>query len=79
MNDEHDLSLVTTANLILELLERFEHGVIVLMRENRNGEGGHLYIRRHKGNSHTCVGLCQDVSDCILQCFHAHESKAEDI
>ena len=76
---EDELSLATTEALVLELLERFEHGVIVLMRENRNGEGSHLYIRRHKGNSHTCVGLCHDVADCILQLFHQDESEAESI
>ena len=66
---EVDLSFVSTEDLEEELLNRVDHGVIVLMHimEDVDGMSKYRVSRRWVGNSITCVGLSTAVSKSILQ------------
>jgi hypothetical protein len=68
-----DLSLVSTENLITEILERVDHGIVSLMRTNCGGDETNVYTRHWTGNSHTCCGLADDVKDRILSEFREGE------
>lgn len=60
-----DLSLVPTDDLIITLLERFDHSVFSGIRENADGKGNHLVLRKWKGNSETCCGLATQLGVVI--------------
>lgn len=68
-----NLELVTSRDLIRELLKRFDHGVVAVMRVGTHGPGSRAYERVWKGNSHTAAGLCADLTAEIL-----HAMRAED-
>ena len=61
-----DLELLPSKTLIRELLRRYDHGVVCLMRVGEYGHGTLAYERLWKGNSHTAAGLCADLSAEIL-------------
>jgi hypothetical protein len=67
-----DLELVSDDDLLDELLNRFDHACFVGMRVSIPADY-HGYTRRHKGNSHTCVGLLQELSSGILDDFHERQ------
>lgn len=55
--DEHDLTLVTTEQLITELLARFDHGIIcgMFITDSENMK----IVRKFKGNNFTAAGLAR--------------------
>jgi len=63
------MELIETDALLTELLRRFEHGIVVLMRPGVRTEWGeaHYVLRRWVGNSHTVVGLCLDGMTSVQQ------------
>lgn len=64
-----NLELVSTDDLLKELLARCDHGAVTMMLTNRLGNERHIYIREWIGNSHTCAGLCADLNETILRTF----------
>lgn len=61
-----DLSLVSTDHLMTAVLHRFDHAVVVGLLTTSEKRGEHKYVRRWRGNSHTCAGLCFDVAGVII-------------
>ena len=62
-----DLELADTDELLRELLSRFDHGVIALMRvKTDEPEPGYGMWRNWVGNRLTCIGLLQDAQRAIL-------------
>ncbi|MFW9874471.1 MAG: hypothetical protein ACFFG0_15300 [Candidatus Thorarchaeota archaeon] len=59
-----DLEFIPTVDLIEELLKRTDHGIISLLKIKDNETT--QVARRWIGNSHTCSGLCSDLSRSIL-------------
>ncbi len=72
------LELVSTDELIAELLNRCDHGAIGLMRVEEHGTESHSYYRKWKGNSHTCIGLLRDVEVTILEALHENSTPIDD-
>jgi hypothetical protein len=70
-----DLSLVLTRDLIDELVRRFDHGGICLMKTL--GEDQHLYCRHWFGNRHTALGLMADCQSRIIESLRQDQSSAE--
>lgn len=76
-----NLELVSTDDLVSEILKRHDHGAFVGMRTLSGEEGqiGQLQIvRRWKGNSHCCAGLCDDIKQDILGDCKARQVTEED-
>ena len=67
------LEFISTDDLIDELLNRCDHGAIVLLKVGAKPDIN-LLNRRWKGNSHTAVGLLFDISQAIMEDMHEHES-----
>ncbi len=63
-----DLALVSTDDLMDELLNRSDHGVITLMHVQSDQQVA--IKRKWKGNTHTIVGLAVDLQRCALADFH---------
>lgn len=63
-----DLELASTDALVEELLNRFEHGVVSVMRCPVDDEVQALCWWR--GNSHACAGLAQDAAGKVLREFN---------
>lgn len=68
-----NMELITTEQLVKELLSRCDHGALILMRCGEAGHKDSTYTRRWNGNTHTCMGLCDDLRDTILQEFRKVE------
>jgi hypothetical protein len=73
-----DLELAETDDLLNEVFSRFDHACFIGMREQEYGEKTHGFIRKWKGNSHACSGLCQDLSLLILTAFIDRNELVED-
>lgn len=61
-----NMQLITTEQLVKELLSRCDHGALILMRYGESGSRAAVYIRNWTGNPHTAMGLCDDLRDHIL-------------
>ncbi len=67
-----DLSLASTEDLKLELLNRYDHAGFVGMKvmldsPDPKGESPVNVSRRWVGNTHTCIGLLEDLKMMILE------------
>lgn len=67
--DKEQLELVATDDLVAEILGRFQH--VVLCGMNIPIDGEQHVIRRWRGNSMTCSGLCQSASMDIINDWNA--------
>ena len=67
----NSLEFLQSKDLIRELLRRYDHGVVCLMRIGEHGHGTISYERLWKGNSHTAAGLCADLSAEIMGALRA--------
>lgn len=56
-----DLSLLNTDDMINELAKRMEHMVFIGMRTNVKFKGDVVYHRKHIGDGHICVSLCEQM------------------
>jgi hypothetical protein len=61
-----NLEFIPTDELMEEILKRMDHGVIGLIKI-KDGDNTQQIARRWKGNSHTCCGLCANLSSTILR------------
>ena len=74
-----DIKLITTDDLIKELLNRFDHAVFAGCRVKELGKGvdgtkGDIQtLRRWFGNSYTCAGLSSSLQRTILKDFSDRE------
>ena len=67
-----DIKLIPTDDLIAELLLRHYHAVFMGVKvpwENKDKVGEIRSVRRWKGNSYTCSGMCNSLSQSILSEF----------
>lgn len=77
-----DLSLATTEELVKELLNRHDHACFVGMKvlSVQSGDPKQdckmYFIRRFEGNSHTCMGLLDDLKVSIMDEFQTREEPA---
>lgn len=71
-----DLTLVSTHELVDELLRRVDHGVITTVKILT--EQQMVVTRRWVGNSHTVVGLAADAQRCILDAHHEDVQDLDD-
>lgn len=62
------LEFVTTEDLIEEILNRCDHGLITTVQIRSDDEV--MIYRRWVGNSHTIVGLATDAQAMILAAYH---------
>lgn len=60
-----DLELVPTRTLVAELLRRYDHGVVAVMRTGER-PGVNTYERLWRGHGHTAAGLAFDLALHIL-------------
>lgn len=67
-----DLSLASMEDLLKELLGRFDHAVFMGLQVP--GDGHTKTCRRWIGNSHTTIGLCEDLKDSILHTYQEREN-----
>ena len=67
-----DLEFISTEDLIDELLNRHDHGAIVLLKTEAKPDVN-LIERRWVGNSHTVVGLMFDTSQLVLDDMHERD------
>ena len=73
-----DLSLVTTNDLIDEMLNRFDHAVFMGIKAldivNKEDDTTRISsFRNWKGNSYTCAGLAQSLMRASLADFEDKE------
>jgi len=71
-----DLKLLETDALLNELNSRFDHLVFVGLKTLTldTSELNRILIKRFwDGNSHTCVGLCEDLARRILRDYEDEE------
>lgn len=69
-----DLSLVPIQYLYTEILNRFDHVVIVGLKSNKDDR---TISRRWKGSHHMVMGLCQDVSQLVGADWYKNQEKIE--
>lgn len=62
-----DLELVPTDDLVQELANRTDHGLICLFREGELGPEHHSVIRHWWGIHHLAIGLAQEMKYIILE------------
>lgn len=67
------LEFVETDELIRELLNRCDHGAVVLMRVGGHDHNGVTFNRRWRGDNHTVMGLCFDLAGCVRDSHHMIE------
>lgn len=60
----NDLELVSTDDLLDEIMKRFDH--VVFIGRKDGAEEPNVYHRRWAGDYHTCIGLSHDMQDRIL-------------
>ncbi len=77
--DSVDLSLVSTDDLMTELLSRADHGVVALYHvlTDNDDYGECRMLRRWKGNSLVCAGLATAVSVAALQGYDSSAADGE--
>lgn len=74
-----NICLVSTDDLLKELLHRFDHAVFAGVQVKGTEEVGPIdTIRRWYGNSYTCAGLCASLSTSILKDFSDRETEVEE-
>lgn len=69
-----DIKFVNTDELINEVFNRYDHVIFTGIRDGYDGKDTIRKTRRYKGNSETCIGLCERMSIVI----HDDESDRED-
>ena len=69
----NELSLISTDDLIAELLNRHDHAIFMGLKNPRQDEV--TTVRRWKGNSITCSGLCNSLSRSALNDFTDREEQ----
>ena len=65
-----DLELITTEDLIEELMRRADHGVfsaMIVTKDNKDGSGDNYAQHVWKGCSLTCAGLAAELQQRILR------------
>ena len=62
-----DLDLISTDDLVDNLLTRFDHSAFVGMQMDHSGPEQHRYDKWWKGNSHTTIGLLVELESTILK------------
>jgi hypothetical protein len=72
------LSLYTDDELIDELLGRCDYAAVSLWKMRNSKTGGHVVLRRWRGNSHTCMGMCFDLSSHINTEYLKHSKSIKD-
>jgi len=80
-----DLKLVSTDDLVAELLSRHDHAVFMGVKiksyqpgqETKEELASIDSLRRWIGNSYTCAGLCSSLSKSILNDFSEREQPLE--
>ena len=74
----NDLTLVSEEDLIQELFSRNDHSVFMAIKITKETTEASdiINLRRWKGNTYTCVGLCDSLSKSIL---NEYESKEKEI
>ena len=65
--DNVDLSLVSTVDLLTELLARADHGIVALLHDDI---ADCRLLRQWKGNHLTSGGLASSISDAIIQDYN---------
>lgn len=73
-----DIQLIPTDDLIIEILNRFDHSVFTGMRVGLHG-GDCYTARRWKGNKATCSGLCSQAQYMINKVADDTEEKLENL
>lgn len=73
-----DLSVIPTKELVDELVGRFDHSVFCGMQVGGAGPKDSVFRRRWKGNTHTCVGLTEDMKVTMLRHFHDEQKPFQD-
>lgn len=72
----NNICLVSTDDLLKELLHRFDHAVFAgIQVKGTAGIAPYDIFRRWYGNSLTCSGLCASLSKSILQDFSERETE----
>ena len=72
-----DLELVSTDDLLEELLSRVDHGIFSALQTGTHGGNNHTYIGRWTGNTHTCIGLGADLNRRMLDDIRSRSTDAE--
>ena len=72
-----DLELVSTDDLLDELIARMGHCVFAGLQAGTHGGDNHTYWGRWDGNSHTCVGLAMDLNQSILDELRSRKSEED--
>ena len=67
-----ELEFISTDDLIDELLNRHDHGAVVLMKTDAK-PSMNLLLRRWCGNSHTIIGLMFDTSQYVMEDMHGRD------
>ena len=70
-----NLQLTSTLEIVQELKNRFDHFALVGMKDR--GRGIEEIFKEYSGNSHTCMGLCDDIKDTILYNIQELEPEEE--
>ena len=60
-----DLNLVTTTDLVAELLSRADHGIIGLLKET--DDDTQSFLLDWVGHQHVCAGLATDLTAKVLE------------
>lgn len=73
---EVDLSLISTPELVNELLSRFDHVIIAGMNVfSYQGNVPMMVSTWYNGNSHTCAGLALEASSTVLKASTIRKAK----
>ena len=69
-----DITLISTRDLVEELLDRFDHAVFAGIKVVSTKEVSPIQtFRRWVGNSYTCSGICAGLNQTILKDFSDRE------
>jgi hypothetical protein len=71
--------MLTTDELIQELMLRCDHGVVVTLRCDYPCPRENTRKFQWKGNEHTCAGLAFDVAHEALQAFRKNTSNSTQV
>ena len=66
-----NIQLANTDDLIEELLNRHEHAVFMGIKLPK--ENDVISVRRWRGNTYTCCGLCDSLTKHILDDYECRE------
>ena len=76
MNSE-DIKLVSTEDLVQELLSRCDHGIIGIMRPAKKGNGYNTFKLRWRGDGFRCAGLASAIQEEINRYRIDNEDKID--